>query len=92
MDSKGPLTYIRLDRESDYVRIHTQFAPESVVSKRRLVVGMIAAVKKLIDVYQSQAKGLVFNSVNKSLVAFMGNHLNFTSVGNDDYQLEFEGQ
>jgi hypothetical protein len=92
MDARGPLAYVRLDREGEYIRIHTQFAPKSVVSNRRLVVGMIAAVKKLEEVYQLQAKGFVFNSVNESLIAFMGNHLKFTSVGNDDYQLDFEGQ
>jgi hypothetical protein len=92
MDARGPLAYVRLDREGEYIRIHTQFAPKSVVSNRRLVVGMIGAVKKLEEVYYLQAKGFVFNSVSANLIAFMGNHLNFTSVGNDDYQLDFEGQ
>jgi hypothetical protein len=92
MDARGPLTYVRLDAEGEYVRIHTQFAPESVVSKRRLVVGMIYAVKCLIQLYKSNgAKGLVFNSVNPSLVGFMGKHLGFKSIGDDDYVLDFEG-
>lgn len=92
-DAQGPLTYVRLDAEGEYVRIHTQFAPESVVSKRRLVVGMIYAVKCLIQLYKNNgAKGLVFNSVNPSLVGFMGKHLGFNPVGDDDYRLDFEGQ
>jgi len=90
-DNKGPLTYVRLDEEDGYVRIHTQFAPESVVSKRRLVVGMIWAMRCLIEFYKDK-KGLVFNSVNPSLVGFMSKHLGFKSVGNDDYQLSFEEQ
>ncbi len=93
MDERGPLSYVRLDAEGQHVRIHTQFAPESVVSKRRLVVGMIQAVRILIDLYKSEGfKGLIFNSVNPSLIAFMDKHLGFKSVGNNDYRLNFEGQ
>ena len=91
MDQKGPLTYVRLD-DGDYIRIHTQFAPESVVSKRRLVVGMIECVTKLIEVYKTSARGMIFNSVNPSLIAFMDNRLGFKSVGNNDYRLDFEEQ
>ena len=40
MDETGPICYVRLDMEKEYVRIHTQFAPESVVGKRRLVAAM----------------------------------------------------
>ncbi len=91
MDAQGPLTYVRLDAEGEYVRIHTQFAPETVVSKRRLVVGMIWAVRCLIELYKGEGKkGLVFNSVNPSLTGFMDKHLGFKSVGNDDYRLDFE--
>lgn len=89
-DGKGPLTYVRLDSEYGYVRIHTQFAPESVVSKRRLVVGMIGAINKLKEYYQDH-KGLVFKSVSPNLIDFMG-RLGFVSVGNNDYRFNFEGQ
>lgn len=92
MDERGPLSYVRLDAEGEYVRIHIQFAPESVVSKRRLVIGMIEGVKVLNDYYKKEGmKGFVFNSINPSLVAFMGKQLGFKSVGNDDYRLDFEG-
>jgi hypothetical protein len=93
MDKKGPLAYVRLDAEGEYIRIHTQFAPETEVSKRRLVVGMVKCLEKLIELYKSAGKrGLVFNSVSPSLIAFMDKHLGFKSVGSDDYQLNFEGQ
>jgi len=92
-DKRGPLTYVRLDAEDEYVRIHTQFAPTSVVSKRRLVVGMIYAMKILIALYHSMGfKGLVYNSTNPSLVAFMDKNLGFKPVSNNDYQLDFEEQ
>lgn len=91
-DERGPLSYVRLDAEGEYVRIHTQFAPSSVVSKRRLVVGMIQALRTLSDYYRISAKGLVFNSVNPSLIAFLDKHLGFKPVGNNDFRLDFEGQ
>jgi hypothetical protein len=92
MDEIGPVCYVRLDSENGYVRIHTQFAPESVVGKRRLVSAMVQCMSKLIEFYKESAKGMIFNSVSPSLVAFMSKNLKFESVGNDDYQLEFEGQ
>jgi len=91
MDSKGPLTYVRLDTEGEYVRIHTQFAPESVVSKRRLIVGMIWNIEVLIALFKDY-KGLIFNSVSPSLIAFMSKKFGFKPVGNDDYRLDFEVQ
>jgi hypothetical protein len=92
MDDRGPLTYVRLDAEGEYVRIHTQFAPKSVVSQRRLVVGMVKAIHTLIGLYsKGTARGLIFNSVSPTLVTFMKN-FGFTPVGNDDYRLDFEGQ
>ena len=89
-DQKGPVTYVRLDVDGDYIRIHTQFAPEAVVSKRRLVVAMIEAVRTLVVAYRESAKGFIFNSVNPSLIAFMDKHLNFRSCGNSDYVLKFD--
>lgn len=91
-DERGPLSYVRLDAEGEYVRIHTQFAPLSVVSKRRLVVGMIQALKTLADLYKGAYKGLVFNSINPSLIAFLDKHLGFKPVGNNDFRLDFEVQ
>jgi hypothetical protein len=90
-DARGPLSFVRLDAEGEYVRIHTQFAPDAIVSKRRLVVGMIECMKKLIELYKAGGKkGMVFNSINPGLVAFMDNRLGFKPVGNDDYVLEFK--
>jgi hypothetical protein len=91
-DSRGPLSYVRLDSEGEYIRIHTQFAPEEVVSKRRLVVGMIECMNSLIEFNKLLAKGFIFNSISPSLIAFMSKNLNFKSVGNDDYRLDFEEQ
>jgi hypothetical protein len=91
MDDKGPLTYVRLDEEGEYVRINTQFAPESIVSKRRLVVGMIRCMSVLTDIYKTQAKkGFVFESVSPTLISFMSKRQGFSSIGNDQYRVDFE--
>jgi hypothetical protein len=90
MDDKGPLTYVRLDREGEYVRIHTQFAPDTVVSKRRLVVGMLQCMEQLIIIYKTSSKGMIFNSVSPSLIAFMDKRLGFKPVGGNDYRVDFE--
>lgn len=93
MDAQGPLAYVRLDAEGGYARIHTQFAPETVVSKRRLVVGMRGCLEKLIEFNKTMdAKGMVFNSVSPSLIAFMEKYFKFKPVGQNDYRLDFEGQ
>jgi hypothetical protein len=92
MDDRGPLSYVRLEIEGEYVRIHAQFAPTAVVSKHRLVVGMIQAMKLLIDLYKTEFKGFIFNSVSPSLIAFLSKHLGFKPVGNNDFRLDFEGQ
>lgn len=92
-DTKGPLTFVRLDAEGEYIRVHTQFAPESVVSKRRLVVGMLHGFARLIELYKGEGKkGMIFNSVSPTLIGFMDKQFQFQSVGNDDYRLDFEGQ
>jgi hypothetical protein len=92
MDDKGPLTYVRLDDEGEYVRLHTQFAPVSEVSKRRLVVGMLQCMELLTNTYKAQQgrKGFVFQSVSPTLIAFMGKRQGFSSIGNDEYRVDFE--
>jgi hypothetical protein len=48
-------------------------------------------VRKLIEIYKAEGKsGLLFSSVNPSLVAFMDKHLGFKPVGDNDYRLDFE--
>lgn len=90
MDDSGPLCYVRLDSEGEYLRLHTQFAPRDVVSKRRLIVGMVHALQSLKIFYQDTNKGFVFSSLSSSLVSFM-KKAGFKPVGDNDYRLTFEG-
>lgn len=90
-DDKGPLCFIRLNQDIDMVRIVIQFGPEPEVSKRRLIAGLIEggipAMKSFAK--SKNFKGLVFESVNPSLIAF-GVKQGFKSIGHDDYALVFE--
>lgn len=91
MDDVGPLTYVRLDAEGEYVRIHTQFAPKSVVSQERLRPGIVAAMGALKTVYSSRKfKGFVFESVSPLLIRFM-RQFGFKPIGGNDYRADFEG-
>lgn len=89
-DGKGPLTFVRLDEEGEYVRIHTQFAPEAEVSKRRLVIGMMECMAELAKLYGGR-KGFIFKSVSPTLIVFMKKYYAFEAVGDDDYRVDFEG-
>lgn len=92
MDEDGPLAYVRLDTEGDLTRLHTQFAPEEVVSKKRLVLGMIDAIQVTTPLLKEKgSKGIIFNSVSPSLIAFMST-LGFNPVGSNDYVQTFEEQ
>lgn len=91
MDDKGPLTYVRLDEEGEYVRINTQFAPREIVSQRRLVVGMLRCMNALTDIYKTQGKkGFVFESISPTLIAFMSKRQGFSFIGNNEYRVDFE--
>jgi len=91
-DDQGPLCYVRLDAEGEVMRLATQFAPESEVSKRRLVHGLLNEGIPAIIAFgkENGYKGIVFESTSPTLIAFMGK-LGFKSVGGVDYQLTFEG-
>lgn len=93
-DDAGPLAFIQLIDDGDDARIAMQFAPESIVSKRRLILGLI---KVGIPVMQGLAegfekKGLVFETFSPVLIGFAEKN-GFKRVGEtDDYRYAIEGQ
>jgi hypothetical protein len=89
-DDKGPLAYFKLTNNDELARIAIQFAPEEVVSKRRLIVGLVKAGIPAMKMFalQNGFKGLVFESISPLLISF-GERQGFKSVGNDDYALLF---
>lgn len=89
-DSDGPLCFVRLDAEGDMLRLATQFAPESEVSKKRLVMGLVSTgIPAIIQFGKDKGfKGIVFESTSESLIGFM-NKQGFFKVSGDDYALTF---
>jgi hypothetical protein len=89
-DEKGPVCFIRLNSDGDRVRLVIQFAPESEVSKRRLITGLIRGGIPAMKSFAKQKgyKGLVFESVNPSLILF-GIRQGFTLDKGNDYVLQF---
>jgi hypothetical protein len=90
-DDEGPVVYIRVD-EGDLYRLHCQFAPRDVVSKRRLISSMMGIFPWVSEYAKSRgAKGVVFNSGSPSLARFMkklGFEPSWEKYG--DYVLKFE--
>jgi len=90
-DEKGPTMYVRLDKDGDLLRIHTQFAPQSEVSKIRTAKSLLWAFPKMRDVAKkNNLTGFVFKSISEKLITFMQIAFSFVPIGNDDYQLLFE--
>ena len=90
-DAQGVTMYVRLDKNDNLLRLHTQFAPDTEVSKLRTVKGLIWALPKMETVArENNLDGYVFQSTSPSLILFMVKKFGFTPIGNDDYQLLFE--
>jgi len=89
-DDKGPTMYVRIDKENDLMRLHTQFAPDSEVSKRRVIKSLVWAVPLMEHLgKQENLKGFIFKSTSPLLIDFMRRKFGFQPVGNDDYVLKF---
>jgi hypothetical protein len=92
-DEHGPVLYFRLDRDGEFVRICVQFAPEDQVSKIRVIKTLSKAMIAWTFLAKEKgAEGLVFDSINPSLVKFMKRKFNFVDRADaiNDYVLWFE--
>ncbi len=92
-DDKGPICYVRFDKDEDMLRIAVQFAPYSEVSKRRLIVGIANMLVPAIVNYGKEKgfRGAVYESTSPTLIAFMSK-FGFKAAGGNDYALIFEEQ
>lgn len=85
-DSRGPVFYARLDCENSFLRLHTQFAPLSEVSKLRVVKGLLWALPRMgLVAIQNECVAFIFKSTSPELIRFMERKFGFVSIGNDDY-------
>lgn len=90
-DDKGPIAFVRLDVDDKRIRLATQFAPESEVSKRRLLLGMTRLGIPIVLKFAKDRgyEGVVFESVSPSLISFMARY-DFKLDKGDDYMVKFE--
>lgn len=90
-DDKGPVCYVRID-DGEYARLNVQFAPQDVVSKRRLVLAMLEALPKLIKTMKSHgSNGFIFDSISPTLISFM-DKVGFSKIAGDDSYLLLFGE
>jgi hypothetical protein len=90
-DSNGPTMYVRLDKDGELLRLHTQFAPESEVSKLRVIKSILRSLPKIELIARAyNLKGFIFKSTSLSLINFMKNKFGFIPVNSEDYQMLFE--
>jgi hypothetical protein len=90
-DDKGPLAFMRLDADGEMVRASIQFGPPDEVSKRRMTVGLMRLGFPAIVKFAQNNKyvGIVFESVNASLIGFLESRYKICKATGDDYTLVF---
>jgi hypothetical protein len=88
-DEATPAMFVRISREGDAARIEIEFAPEAVVSRRR-VAGSIATVfPKIIEFLQSQGiLSIIYDSVSPSLIKFLMQYKFERVAETNDYVLQ----
>lgn len=91
-DGSGTTLYVRLDEDNGLMRLHTQFAPESEVSKTRVVKTILWTIPKLQTMAENNGlAGFIYKSTSPLLIEFMKKKFGFSPVGtNDDYWMPFE--
>jgi hypothetical protein len=87
-DDFGRVLYFRLDEEGSLVRLNVQFAPEEVVSKKRVAMTLMKAFPKIVSLVREQFEGLIYASTSPNLIKFLSS-LGFQSM-DEDYVLKFE--
>jgi hypothetical protein len=90
-DSEGTTLYARFDREDSLLRMHTQFATESIVSRKRVARAISTALPPFIEhVRASGITGILFETTFPGLADFM-KKFGFKKLDgeNDDYVLMF---
>lgn len=71
-DDGGDAAYARIEHEGEGFRLHIQFAPESVVSKRRVITTGIAFMRMLVLLAKQNNKNFIVSaSESPKLIGFM---------------------
>jgi hypothetical protein len=89
-DTEGPVVYVRIDKEGNLCRLHTQFPPRDDVSKLRLVKAMLKCFLIVEHFCKQHGEGIIFSSESDLLISFMIKKFRFEAAGNNDYKLLFQ--
>ena len=90
-DLRGPVCYVRVDKENELLRLYYLFAPESEVSKSRNAKAILMTLGMLIDYAKHLGlKGLIYDSKSEKLIQFVHVAFGFVPAGEDNYKLEWE--
>jgi hypothetical protein len=91
-DADGIVLYFRFEKEGELLRMHTQFAPENLVSRRRVAEAISAVLPNYSRMVQADGiTGIVFETKFPELAAFMSK-IGFQKAGGDDFILNFAAQ
>lgn len=93
-DKSGPIAYIQLFEDGDDARVAVQFAPEHIVSKKRVARSLsLAGIPTMVGFAEGFGKkGLIFEASNKTLGAFVEKN-GFKRVGETmEYRYAIEGR
>jgi hypothetical protein len=87
-DSQGPTMYARVDVENDSLRLHCQFAPQSEVSRARVIKALLFAIPRMKELAKSEnLSRLITQSTSEPLIGFLS-RLGFVQATHSDYVLE----
>lgn len=91
-DKRGVVAYARVEEEETGYRIHAQFAPEDIVSRRRVaraIVNFIVTMKAVANTNKKQR--LITESENPDLIVFLAG-LGFLPGEGHDYILKLDNK
>lgn len=90
-DQIGTVCYIRIDKQSELMRIFYLFGPVSEISQKRVAKAILKTIPMLEKVAREQnMKGLIYDSVSQKLIDFVFRAFAFVPAGDNNYKLEFE--
>lgn len=85
-DDKGPTMYVRTEIDRVALRVHIQFAPESEVSRQRVITSLVEGFPLVAKFGKdSGCVRMVYKSTSPGLIAFLQKQLSFVPAGDDDY-------
>jgi hypothetical protein len=89
-DDMGPVFYMKLQEDGDYVRVIVQFGPETAVSKRRVIKALVYMAIPIMKGFAegSEKRGVVFESYSPELIRFMDKQGFKPVEGSNDFRYE----